>query len=72
MFYLQHKIEAAKKVKQVIHLLCSTVQHMGSKGLTVMIKTVFPGTYLTVNYGDEIWFKCACDSCWVDHNDDEH
>jgi len=37
-----------------------------------MIKTVFPGTYLTVNYGDEIWFKCACDSCWVDHNDDEH
>jgi hypothetical protein len=38
---------------------------------TVMIKIAFPGTQLTVNYGDEIWFKCACDSCWVDPNDDE-
>jgi hypothetical protein len=38
--------------------------------LTVMIKTAFPGTQLTVNYGDEIWLKCACDSCWVDPNDD--
>ncbi|KAE8977117.1 hypothetical protein PF010_g7513 [Phytophthora fragariae] len=41
------------------------------KVLARMIKTVKPGTQLTVNYGDEIWFKCACDSCWVDPDDEE-
>jgi hypothetical protein len=33
------------------------------KVLARMIKSVRPGTYLTVNYGDEVWFKCACDAC---------
>uniref|UniRef100_H3GPX8 SET domain-containing protein n=1 Tax=Phytophthora ramorum TaxID=164328 RepID=H3GPX8_PHYRM len=41
------------------------------KVLARMIKTVWPGTQLTVNYGDEIWFKCGCDSCWVDPVDEE-
>eukprot|EP00644_Phytophthora_capsici_P013280 jgi/Phyca11/101217/e_gw1.5.457.1 len=36
------------------------------KVLAKMIKTVLPGTQLTVNYGADIWFKCACDSCWID------
>uniref|UniRef100_H3H669 SET domain-containing protein n=1 Tax=Phytophthora ramorum TaxID=164328 RepID=H3H669_PHYRM len=40
------------------------------KVLARMIKTVWPGTQLTVNYGDEIWFKCGCDSCWVDPVDE--
>jgi hypothetical protein len=35
------------------------------KVLAVTIKTVSAGTQLTVNYGDEIWFKCACDSYWA-------
>ncbi|POM58928.1 Hypothetical protein PHPALM_36363 [Phytophthora palmivora] len=41
------------------------------KVLARMIKSAPPGTQLTVNYGDEIWFKCACDSCWVDPDDKE-
>ncbi|KAE8912150.1 hypothetical protein PF005_g23348 [Phytophthora fragariae] len=41
------------------------------KVLARMTKTVKPGKQLTVNYGDEIWFKCACDSCWVDPGDEE-
>ncbi|KAE9047702.1 hypothetical protein PR001_g4096 [Phytophthora rubi] len=39
------------------------------KVLARMIKTIRPGTQLTVNYGDKNWFKCACDSCWVDPDD---
>jgi len=38
--------------------------------LARMIKSVRPGTQLTVNYGDEVWFKCACDACWVDPDDE--
>ncbi|KAE9243395.1 hypothetical protein PF004_g6171 [Phytophthora fragariae] len=34
------------------------------KVLAVMIYDVKAGTELTVNYGDDIWFKCACDECW--------
>ncbi|KAE8909183.1 hypothetical protein PF003_g6870 [Phytophthora fragariae] len=41
------------------------------KVLARMIKTVKPATQLTVNYGDEIWFNYACDSCWVDPDDEE-
>uniref|UniRef100_H3GZH6 SET domain-containing protein n=1 Tax=Phytophthora ramorum TaxID=164328 RepID=H3GZH6_PHYRM len=33
------------------------------KVLARMIKAVRPGTQLTVNYSDEVWFKCACDTC---------
>ncbi|KAK1942004.1 Histone-lysine N-methyltransferase [Phytophthora citrophthora] len=41
------------------------------KVLARMIKSVRPGTQLTVSYGDEMWFKCACDTCWLDPDDEE-
>lgn len=34
------------------------------KTLVVMTKAVKAGTEKTVNYGGEVWFKCACDECW--------
>ncbi|KAE8897514.1 hypothetical protein PF005_g8612 [Phytophthora fragariae] len=45
--------------------------------LVKMIKSVSAGAQITVHYGNERWFKCACDPCWknrveeVDHNEDE-
>ncbi|KAE9242250.1 hypothetical protein PF004_g6694 [Phytophthora fragariae] len=41
------------------------------KVLAVMIKTVKAGTQLTVNYGKKVWFKCACDDCWVEPTGEE-
>eukprot|EP00644_Phytophthora_capsici_P001706 jgi/Phyca11/107867/e_gw1.14.199.1 len=41
------------------------------KVLAKRIKTVLTGTQLTVNYGADIWFMCACDSCWVDPDDEQ-
>ncbi|KAG1704611.1 hypothetical protein DVH05_005539 [Phytophthora capsici] len=41
------------------------------KVLAKMTKTVRTGTQLTVNFGADIWFKCACDSCWVDPDDEQ-
>jgi hypothetical protein len=35
----------------------------GGESAAVMISDVTARTELTVNYGDEIWFKCACDEC---------
>jgi len=34
------------------------------KVLVKMIKNVSAGAQITVHYGDERWFKCACDRCW--------
>ncbi|POM80809.1 Set domain containing hypothetical protein [Phytophthora palmivora] len=34
------------------------------KAMVKMIKDVQAGAEITVNYGDERWFKCACDHCW--------
>jgi len=34
------------------------------KVLCRMLFTVEAGATITVSYGNEIWFKCACDSCW--------
>jgi hypothetical protein len=34
------------------------------KVLVKMIKNVSPGAQITVHYGNERWFKCACDRCW--------
>ncbi|OWZ04473.1 Set domain-containing hypothetical protein [Phytophthora megakarya] len=31
--------------------------------LVKMIKSVKAGAQLTVHYGNERWFKCACDTC---------
>ncbi|KAG7385208.1 hypothetical protein PHYPSEUDO_001750 [Phytophthora pseudosyringae] len=36
------------------------------KVMAIMIKDVMAGTQLTVSYGDEIWFKCACDDSWTE------
>ncbi|KAE9335567.1 hypothetical protein PR003_g12946 [Phytophthora rubi] len=35
------------------------------KVLAVMIKSMRAGTQLTVDYGKQVWIKCACDDCWV-------
>uniref|UniRef100_H3GY83 SET domain-containing protein n=1 Tax=Phytophthora ramorum TaxID=164328 RepID=H3GY83_PHYRM len=32
--------------------------------LVKMIKNVKAGAQVTVHYGNERWFKCACDRCW--------
>ncbi|ETL97879.1 hypothetical protein L917_04917 [Phytophthora nicotianae] len=32
--------------------------------LVKMIKNVKTGAQITVHYGNERWFKCACDLCW--------
>jgi hypothetical protein len=32
--------------------------------LVKMIKNVAAGAQITVHYGNERWFKCACDQCW--------
>ncbi|KAG6586842.1 Histone-lysine N-methyltransferase [Phytophthora cinnamomi] len=40
------------------------------KVMAVMIKSVNAGAQLTVNYGNQIWFKCACDDCWVEETSD--
>ncbi|GMF45576.1 unnamed protein product [Phytophthora fragariaefolia] len=38
------------------------------KVLVRMIKDVKAGTQITVDYGDEMWFKCACDDCWKEED----
>ncbi|ETP31656.1 hypothetical protein F442_19502 [Phytophthora nicotianae P10297] len=40
------------------------------KVLVKMIKDVKAGAQITVHYGNERWFKCACDDCWAE-NDNE-
>ncbi|ETO99576.1 hypothetical protein F441_23008 [Phytophthora nicotianae CJ01A1] len=37
------------------------------KVLCRMISTVDAGAQITVSYGNEIWFRCACDQCWKEH-----
>jgi len=32
--------------------------------LVKLIKNVAAGAQITVQYGNERWFKCACDQCW--------
>ncbi|RLN44480.1 hypothetical protein BBJ28_00023856 [Nothophytophthora sp. Chile5] len=34
------------------------------KVLVKMIRNVKPGAQITVHYGKERWFRCACDTCW--------
>ncbi|ETI49065.1 hypothetical protein F443_07045 [Phytophthora nicotianae P1569] len=34
------------------------------KVMVTMTKDVQAGAEITVNYGDERWFKCACEDCW--------
>ncbi|KAG4234883.1 hypothetical protein PC116_g16964 [Phytophthora cactorum] len=29
-----------------------------------MIRDVKASAQITVHYGNERWFKCACDDCW--------
>ncbi|KAG3205265.1 hypothetical protein PC128_g1502 [Phytophthora cactorum] len=31
-----------------------------------MTKDVKAGAQITVHYGNERWFKCACEVCWED------
>ncbi|RLN95025.1 hypothetical protein BBJ28_00023484, partial [Nothophytophthora sp. Chile5] len=37
------------------------------KVLCRMVRTIDVGAQITVSYGNEIWFKCACDPCWKEH-----
>ncbi|KAG6624033.1 Histone-lysine N-methyltransferase [Phytophthora cinnamomi] len=37
--------------------------------LVKMLKNVKAGAQATVHYGNERWFKCACDGCWVDRTE---
>ncbi|OWZ21721.1 Set domain-containing hypothetical protein [Phytophthora megakarya] len=39
------------------------------KVLSVMIKNVKEGTQFTINYGEETWFRCACDICWTEEDE---
>ncbi|ETL91278.1 hypothetical protein L917_10110 [Phytophthora nicotianae] len=39
--------------------------------LVKMIKNVKASAQVTVHYGDEHWFKCACDVCWEDQRGQE-
>ncbi|POM60593.1 hypothetical protein PHPALM_30538 [Phytophthora palmivora] len=41
------------------------------KVLVVMIKTVKAEPQQTVNYGKQIWFRCACDDCWENPSGEE-
>ncbi|ETN01368.1 hypothetical protein PPTG_17167 [Phytophthora nicotianae INRA-310] len=36
------------------------------KVLVKMLKDVKAGAQITVHYGNERWFRCACDDCWSD------
>ncbi|POM71387.1 LOW QUALITY PROTEIN: Set domain containing hypothetical protein [Phytophthora palmivora] len=36
------------------------------KVMARMLKTAKPEAELTVNYGDQTWFTCARDECWVE------
>ncbi|KAE9066974.1 hypothetical protein PF007_g28246 [Phytophthora fragariae] len=40
------------------------------KVLVKMIDDVKAGAEITVHYGDETWFKCACDNCWEENEAD--
>ncbi|KAG6615454.1 putative set domain-containing protein [Phytophthora cinnamomi] len=37
--------------------------------LVKMLKNVKAGAQVTVHYGNERWFKCACDGCWVNRTE---
>jgi hypothetical protein len=39
------------------------------KVLVKMTKNVSPGAQITVHYGNERWFKCACDRCWANRTE---
>ncbi|POM64280.1 Set domain containing hypothetical protein [Phytophthora palmivora] len=41
------------------------------KVLVKMIKDVKAGAQITVHYGNERWFKCACDDCWEERYEDD-
>ncbi|KAG3001080.1 hypothetical protein PC119_g16847 [Phytophthora cactorum] len=41
------------------------------KVLMRMIKDVKTGAHITVNCGNETWFKCACDTCWKRSDNDQ-
>ncbi|KAG6577989.1 putative set domain-containing protein [Phytophthora cinnamomi] len=37
--------------------------------LVKMLKNVKAGAQVTVHYGNERWFKCACDGCWLNRTE---
>jgi SET domain-containing protein len=41
------------------------------KVLVKMIANVKAGAQITVNYGKERWFRCACDVCWCEDGNKE-
>lgn len=38
------------------------------KVLVRMIESVHAGAQITVNYGNQTWFNCACDQCWSEED----
>jgi SET domain-containing protein len=41
------------------------------KVLVKMIANVKAGAEITVHYGKERWFRCACDVCWYEDGNKE-
>ncbi|ETO67800.1 hypothetical protein F444_15308 [Phytophthora nicotianae P1976] len=35
------------------------------KVLVRMTKNLYAGSQITVDYGNQTWFRCACDECWT-------
>ncbi|ETP37002.1 hypothetical protein F442_15152 [Phytophthora nicotianae P10297] len=42
------------------------ISHSSSvKVLVRMTKNLYAGSQITVDYGNQTWFRCACDECWT-------
>ncbi|ETN00950.1 hypothetical protein PPTG_17276 [Phytophthora nicotianae INRA-310] len=47
-------------------------QHRSNvKVLVRMVENVYAGTQITVDYGKQTWFRCACEQCWTRKDEDE-
>ncbi|KAE8878753.1 hypothetical protein PF005_g27201 [Phytophthora fragariae] len=50
--------------------LQATQNRSSVKVIVKMIEDVKAGAQITVNYGKERWFTCACDDCWQVKDED--
>eukprot|EP00644_Phytophthora_capsici_P013281 jgi/Phyca11/100715/e_gw1.5.298.1 len=41
------------------------------KVLVRMVENVYAGAQITVDYGKQTWFRCACEQCWTREDDSE-
>jgi SET domain-containing protein len=68
-FVYLEALDAGSIARFLQHACCPNIQFVEMqnraqvKVLCRMLSTVDAGAKITVSYGNEIWFKCACDSC---------